>query len=167
MCIRTAASRRSIMATSAAGLAFGLANTLPVPAAALADESEKDWRMRLPADAGLDPLALQSILDAAGGLLTLRTVLVVRDGALIAERYYGGAAVDDLQPINSATKSIASMLVGIALQQGKIASLIETIDQLLPAAAAVAPRHSGSCDHARADPDRHVATGVQLPNATA
>ncbi len=129
-------SRRTFMTASVIRLAGDLAT---FPLAALADEPGRDWATQSPGDVGVDPLALQSLLDNAQNLRALRSVLVVRDGALIAERYYGKAAIADLQPINSATKSVASMLVGIALQQGKMGSLSDTIDQLLPSAAGMAP----------------------------
>ena len=71
--------------------------------------------------------------------MALRSIVVVKNGSLAGEHYYGGATASDLQAVNSVTKSVASMLVGIAIQQGKIRSLSETVGNLLPAAAAKAP----------------------------
>lgn len=69
----------------------------------------------------------------------LRAIAVVRDGQLIAERTYGGATPDTLFRINSATKSISSMLVGIALAQGRLRDLSQMLGELLPEAAAAQP----------------------------
>jgi CubicO group peptidase (beta-lactamase class C family) len=65
--------------------------------------------------------------------------LVVRNGVLIAERYYGPASETDLLPIKSVTKSVSSILLGIALARGKIKSLSETLGDLLPDMFAKAP----------------------------
>jgi CubicO group peptidase (beta-lactamase class C family) len=63
----------------------------------------------------------------------------MRDGQLIAQRFYGGASANTLFRINSATKSVSSMLVGIALAQGKLSDLSQTLAELLPEAAASQP----------------------------
>jgi CubicO group peptidase (beta-lactamase class C family) len=57
----------------------------------------------------------------------------------VAERYYAGANAETLQPINSATKSVCSMLVGLALRDGRLKSLDDTVAQLLPEAIADVP----------------------------
>jgi CubicO group peptidase (beta-lactamase class C family) len=69
----------------------------------------------------------------------LRSILVARNGFLVAERYYGGAGATQLLPINSATKSVCSILVGQALAQGKLRSLSQTVGDLLPDHAAKMP----------------------------
>jgi len=57
----------------------------------------------------------------------------------VAERFYAGADVDTLQPINSATKSVCALLVGLALRDGKLQRLDDTVAQLLPEAVAEVP----------------------------
>ena len=47
----------------------------------------------------------------------------MRNGKLIAERHFNGATADSLNDIRSAGKSITSLLLGIALDQGKIRSV--------------------------------------------
>ena len=86
---------------------------------------------------GADAVAdtLQAGVDVPG----LRALVAARRGELIAERYYGGVTADSLQPINSATKSLCSMLVGLALQDGSLKSLDQTVAQLLPEAVAELP----------------------------
>ena len=44
-------------------------------------------------------------------LPALRALLVARNGLLVAERYYGGASMEQPRRINSATKSVVSLLV--------------------------------------------------------
>ena len=83
--------------------------------------------------------ALEPLLISGSDVPGLRSLLVVRDGVLIGERYYRGASASDLLPINSVTKSISSMLVGLAVERGTIASLSEPVARLLPEAAAKMP----------------------------
>jgi CubicO group peptidase (beta-lactamase class C family) len=50
----------------------------------------------------------------------LRGVVVLRDGQMVAERYYNGETAGTLHDIRSAGKSITALLVGIAIDQGRI-----------------------------------------------
>jgi CubicO group peptidase (beta-lactamase class C family) len=129
-----AMSRRGFVANS---LVLGAGLWSPSLAMAAAEPSE-DWAQPREA-AGIDSVAVRKILDDAGSVTVLRSILVVKDGVLVGERYYGGANASDLQGINSVTKSVASMLIGMAVQQGRIRSLSDTVATLLPAAAAKAP----------------------------
>lgn len=99
-------------------------------------EGVRDWPLGLPDSQGIANSAMDKILDAGESLGVMRSLLVVRNGTLIAERYYGGAAVSDLLAVNSVTKSVASILVGLALGQGKITSLSNPVSMLLPEEAA-------------------------------
>ncbi len=63
----------------------------------------------------------------------LRGVVVTRHGCIKAERYFNGDNPQSLRDIRSATKSITSTLVGIAIQQGFLPGLDEPIANILPA----------------------------------
>ena len=52
----------------------------------------------------------------------LRAVVVLRDGAIVAERYYNGETADTLHDIRSAGKSITALLVGAAVARGQLAT---------------------------------------------
>lgn len=88
---------------------------------------------------GASPDALAAALSSGAEVPALRSLLVARDGVLIGERYYGGAQADQLLPINSATKSVCSILVGQALDQQKLRSLTQTVGELLPEQAQKQP----------------------------
>lgn len=103
-----------------------------------AAEGSGDWADPK-VDAGVDRSAIQGALDDAQSVSALRSILVVKNGSPVGERYYGGAMATDLQSVNSVTKSIASILVGIAIQQGRIRGVSETVASLLPEAAEKAP----------------------------
>ena len=81
----------------------------------------------------------QRPMNDGASLPGLRALLVSHRGVLVAERYYAGAGPEDLQPINSATKSVCSMLVGQALRDGRIRDLDETFSERLPDAIAEVP----------------------------
>lgn len=67
----------------------------------------------------------------------LRSVLVMRYGAIVAERYYNGETADTLHDIRSAGKSITALLVGAAADRGKLRAQ-DRIDRLWPAASGTA-----------------------------
>ncbi len=98
-----------------------------------------DWGSAGPESQGMQAAAVAETLQAGEAVPALRAVLAARNGVLVAERYYAGAGADDLQAINSATKSVCSILVGIALRDGAIRSLDETVAQLIPDELAEVP----------------------------
>ena len=68
---------------------------------------------------GLDPQALARTLAAAEALPRLRSLIVVRHGETVAEhRFNGGPPLDQPVNIKSASKSVLSALVGIAIARG-------------------------------------------------
>ncbi len=132
--MRTETTRRNFVS---GGLAVALGTLSPVTSIFAANKSV-DWDTSSES-AGVDRNALQKALADAGSIPALRSILVVKNGTLVGEQYFGGVTVEDLQAVNSVTKSVASMLVGMAIQRGKIKGLSETVGALLPAAAARAP----------------------------
>ncbi len=124
--------RRSLVmvgALLAATRTMGL--TAPDSAAGSATSSALPQGMR--ADVVADALKAGEFVPG------LRALLVARHGALVAERYYAGATVESLLPINSATKSVCSMLVGLALRDGRLKSLDDKVAKLIPDAIADVP----------------------------
>ena len=96
-----------------------------------------EWRS---AAAGLSPwLAGAATLKAGTDLPGLRALQVARRGVLVGERNYGGAGADSLLAINSATKSVCSMLFGQAMRDGHLKSLDDSVAQLIPDAVAEVP----------------------------
>jgi CubicO group peptidase (beta-lactamase class C family) len=127
-------SRRKLISS---GLALAAGALAPIPSVA-ATESTGDWDGPK-AEAGVDTAAIERVLEEAGSVAALRSILVVKNGSLVGERYYGGTTASALHGVNSVTKSVASMLVGIAVAQGRIKGLSETVGALLPSAASRAP----------------------------
>lgn len=62
----------------------------------------------------------------------LKGIVIVRDGHLVSEHYFNGDSVDTLHDIRSATKSLTSLLMGIAVQKGLVHSVDDPIALYLP-----------------------------------
>ncbi len=81
-----------------------------------------------------DSLFIYSLLPEiiAGDYGRINSFLVYRHGNLVCEEYFFGYAEDDLHPIESCTKSIASLLIGLAMDQGLIKDLDEPLFSYFP-----------------------------------
>ena len=82
----------------------------------------------------LDSAALAAAYVHAGELPRLRSLLVERQGKLVGEQYWRGATRARPANIKSASKSVISALIGIAIRKGEIPGLQATVGELLPAA---------------------------------
>jgi CubicO group peptidase (beta-lactamase class C family) len=72
---------------------------------------------------------------AARSLPRLYSLVVSRDGSVLFERYYNGARADRATNIKSASKSVISTLVGIAIRQGAIPGVDTPIETYFPEVA--------------------------------
>ena len=77
------------------------------------------WDKVAPAAAGLDPAILETIPTALEGSAT-DCVVVVKDGEVAYETTFNGFDVDKDKIVWSVSKSITSLLVGIAADEGKL-----------------------------------------------
>jgi CubicO group peptidase (beta-lactamase class C family) len=90
------------------------------------------WRTAAPAAQGMDPAVLDDLDTKAPAYHSqVRSLLVVRHGYLVYERYWQGFAASDGHDVRSVTKSVVSALVGIALGDGKLTGLDQTVGELL------------------------------------
>ncbi|MCY1666077.1 serine hydrolase [Rhizobium sp. SL86] len=107
--------------------------SLPITLAALSsraqDTSDADPEAPTGDAAGSQPsgsaTSLSEILERGGRLPPLKAVIVSRDGEQLAERGYHGYQPTDSTNIKSASKSIVSAMVGIAIDK----KLLEGVDQ--------------------------------------
>jgi CubicO group peptidase (beta-lactamase class C family) len=116
------------------GLAV-LAAAAPQAAALGAPEywPSEGWRTATPESQGLSSAELSGVFDLiAEKDIQIHSLLLVRNGWLILEAYFFPCAPDTLHDICSCTKSVSSTLVGIAMDQGRIRSVKETLPQLFP-----------------------------------
>lgn len=85
---------------------------------------------------GLDSVLLAQAFDSATRLPRLRSLLVARHGELVREQYFHGATAEGRANIKSASKSILSALVGIAIAEGHLEGVDQPIAPLFAAYAA-------------------------------
>ena len=86
-----------------------------------------------------DRTRLQAALAQAEALTPLQTVIVAQHGSIVAERAYRGRATEASTNIKSASKSILSGLVGIAIEHGVLQGPEQTIAPLLKPDLPAAP----------------------------
>jgi CubicO group peptidase (beta-lactamase class C family) len=85
------------------------------------------WRYCKPEEVGMDSEKLKELNDEILLLLELHidvnSVLIVKDGYVVAEQYYSeDYTADSLHSIYSCTKSLTSACLGIAIEQGYISN---------------------------------------------
>ena len=84
-----------------------------------------DWETRAPREVGMDGAAIEDALAYAGGHHSTG-VVILRGGRIVAEKYWNGWTRETAQPIFSSSKSIAAILVGMAIEEGRIASVTQS-----------------------------------------
>jgi len=99
--------------------------------------------------AAADPESTRRILQETAGTVDFErmladtgteALLVLRDDTLLYEGYFNGARRDSLLTSFSVAKSVSSALVGIAMGEGKLHSLDDSITRYLPELVARDPR---------------------------
>jgi CubicO group peptidase (beta-lactamase class C family) len=80
----------------------------------------------------LEPTLHARAMDRAARLPRLRSLLISIDEVLVEEQYFRGARSSDWANLKSASKSVLSALVGIALDQGYLESLQDPIWEFFP-----------------------------------
>lgn len=92
-----------------------------------------------PTPSGLDPSALRALVQdvRAGTFGEIRSLLVATGGEAPAEYYFEGARRDERVPVYSITKSVTSLLTGLALSTSAIDSVGVPLEALLPARRAL------------------------------
>jgi CubicO group peptidase (beta-lactamase class C family) len=102
-----------------------------------------DWRSASPESQGLDSGVLADLLDhVRGRSLPIHSLLLVRRGHLVLDASFHPYEPGGRHDVASVTKSIISVLVGIAIEKGHLKSVSQPVLPLLSAAvpAVVDPR---------------------------
>jgi CubicO group peptidase (beta-lactamase class C family) len=116
----------AVRATAAAVLlAIASAVAPPVALAGAADDyfPRRSWRRARPAEQGLDARATKRLVRRvrANKYRDLDSLLLVRNGYLVVEEYFNGWDPDRPHTLQSDTKSVTSLLAGIAADRGLLA----------------------------------------------
>ena len=91
------------------------------------------WEVATPESVGLLPRTLESTRDAirSNDFKNIGSILVARHGKLVFEEYFEGSR-STLRNTRSATKSIASILVGIAIDKGFLSGVNAPVMSFFP-----------------------------------
>ena len=93
-----------------------------------------EWETRSPESQGLCSDELDSVMDYAFKAESdTGAVVVVRNGYIVGERYAEDREASDLATSWSVAKSLASALMGAALEDGLIGSLEQEVSEFIPA----------------------------------
>ncbi|MGO9405377.1 MAG: serine hydrolase domain-containing protein [Terriglobales bacterium] len=107
--------------------------TLLLAGLSLTASAQPGWTKGNPADVQINPARLQAMEAAikAGDFKKIGSVLIARHGKLVYQGYFDGDATT-LRDTRSATKSITSILIGLAIQEKKLSGVDAEIFALLP-----------------------------------
>lgn len=96
--------------------------------------ADQDWATAGPADVRISSESLQRMTDDINSdkFQRITSVLVARHGKLIYEQYFGGATSSTLHNTRSATKTITSMLIGLAIDQKKLSGVAAPVFDFFP-----------------------------------
>lgn len=108
------------------------------------------WETESPGSVGLDSLRIDSAFVLADAAEFVRSILVIKNGKAVAEKYFNFNGPDSWHDLRSATKSFTSAITGIAISKGLL-RLSDKIADILPEAI-----------HSEADPRIHNVTIKQI-----
>jgi CubicO group peptidase (beta-lactamase class C family) len=86
----------------------------------------------IPPSRGLDSALVSQAYERAAELPRLYSLLVARHGAVVRDEYYQGRGPNSQANIKSASKSIISALVGIAIADGELEGVDQPIAPFFP-----------------------------------
>jgi CubicO group peptidase (beta-lactamase class C family) len=91
------------------------------------------WKRASPESQGLDSAVLAEALDyVRSKQIPLHSFLIVRNGVVVLDAYFYPYSGREVHDVASVTKSFTSAAVGIAIEQGSIRSVDQTVLSLLP-----------------------------------
>jgi CubicO group peptidase (beta-lactamase class C family) len=123
---------RSIAIPTVAALTAVLACRPSEPAEGQGSAAGASRARAVPGAARLDTARLARAYARAAELPRLRSLLVEWRGMVVGERYFRGATRATQANIKSASKSVISALVGIAIARGDLRGTDQTLGELLP-----------------------------------
>lgn len=96
---------------------------------------DSTWRTARPEQVGIDPAPISSLIDRirSGSLGAIDGIVIVRKGYVVTDEYFGGWKPDSIHEMQSVTKSVTSLLTGIAIARGNIPATSAKLVDLLPA----------------------------------
>ena len=100
----------------------------------------ESWRTATPAEVGVDAAAIRNLVSRlrSGALGNQHALVVVRKGYLITDEYFAGWTADSIHTEQSVTKSVASLVTGVAIARGDVRGIDQPVVELLSRYAPIA-----------------------------
>ena len=97
-------------------------------------KTDDEWELSSLSGEGIDPVKITAMMKKLinGDIPNIDSVLIVKNGRLVLEEYLNGYAMNAKHHLMSVSKSVTSILVGIARDQGKIDSVDTKLHTLFP-----------------------------------
>jgi len=104
----------------------------PVKSTDLKAQKPYDWKVATPGEQDIDPDLLSEAFDEVRKKPYYYSLLVVKNGYLVAEEYFNGHDMFNMDVTHSVTKNFLSALIGIAIEKGLIDSLNQKFLDFFP-----------------------------------
>ncbi len=95
------------------------------------DSQTSEDRYPLAAGQGVDPKGLERARADLTANRYVRCLLVERNDVVVMEEYFNGSGASEFYDVRSVTKSVTSILIGIAIDVGLIRDLDQTVGESL------------------------------------
>ena len=98
------------------------------------------WRTASPAQVGVDERAISNLVAQlrSGSLGAEHALVIVRKGYVIADEYFAGWPADSIHTEQSVTKSVTSLVTGIAIARGDLRGVTQPLVELYSRYAPIA-----------------------------
>ena len=109
-------------------IAFSISLIFPLSAKEFPGES---WSVKNPSELGVDESKVEKLFDLSFQDDATQSVVLIKDGYIIAERYADGYDKDSVGTSWSMAKSFYASLIGISIERGEIGSLDDKVSDYL------------------------------------
>jgi len=98
------------------------------------------WRTASPAEVGIDAGAISTLVTQlrSGSLGAEHALVVVRKGYIVVDEYFAGWTSDSIHTEQSVTKSVTSLVTGIAIARGDLRGVDQPLVELFAPYAPIA-----------------------------
>ena len=98
------------------------------------------WRTATPAQVGMNAAAITNLVTRlrSGSLGAEHALAIVRKGYLVTDEYFAGWTADSIHTEQSVTKSVTSLVTGIAIARGDLRGVGQPLVELLSRYAPIA-----------------------------
>jgi CubicO group peptidase (beta-lactamase class C family) len=79
----------------------------------------------------IDNVQLSQAIDKLAKIEGIKSIVLGRNGVIAAEEYYNDGGAGVIHDVRSVTKSVIGLLIGIAIQEGYIQSVDQTVGEFL------------------------------------